>query len=265
MVMIEARTGLLDALEALGPHRDSVILVGAQAIYIHTSKFKSSIAEFTKDADLAFQPELLASSPLIEVLLTEAGFLPDTKGQPGRWISPRDIPVDFMVPERLVGTFRRSAGIAPHAKNTARSTRGIEGCLVDKNIHTIKSFDLEDTRIFENWVAGPSSLLVAKVIKISERLEASRLLEDKDAHDVYRLLSSVPLSTFISGLSILKSHALSADITQSGLEQLGEIFAQGPTAPGSLRAGHAEFGFGNPDTVSQSVAFLAQELLDSLI
>ena len=33
---INARETLLDAVEALGPHSDAAILVGAQAIYAHT-------------------------------------------------------------------------------------------------------------------------------------------------------------------------------------------------------------------------------------
>lgn len=33
---IVARTVLLDALDALGEQRDAVVLVGAQAIYLHT-------------------------------------------------------------------------------------------------------------------------------------------------------------------------------------------------------------------------------------
>ncbi len=262
--MLEARTGLLDALDALGSQRKSVVLVGAQAIYLHTLNFKSPVAEFTKDVDLAFQPELLAPSPLIEATLIEAGFVPDPKGQPGRWISPRGIPVDFMVPEKLVGTTKRSAGIAPHATNTARNTRGIEGCLVDNQIQNITSHDLKDARTFELSVAGPSALLVAKIIKISERLDEKRPLEDKDAHDIYRLLAAIPIATFVSGLTILRSNTLSEEITRIGLEQLGEVFAKGPDAEGSRRAGQAEYGFGEPETVARSVSFLAQDLLESL-
>jgi len=37
-----ARQVLLDALEALGAHRDAIVLVGAQAVYLHVG-----------DADLA--------------------------------------------------------------------------------------------------------------------------------------------------------------------------------------------------------------------
>lgn len=264
MSIIKARAGLLDALEALGSHRKAVVLVGAQAIYMHTSQFKSSIAEFTQDADLAFKPELLTPSPLLEVVLANAGFTPDSKGQPGRWISRSNIPVDFMVPESLAGTKKRSAGVTPHAKTTARNTRGIEGCLIDNEIQMIRSLDASDKRAYEISVAGPSSLLIAKTIKIFERIGANRKLEDKDPHDIYRLLSAIPTSTFTLGLRKLASHALSKDVTEIGLRLFEELFALSPDAEGSKRAGQAEFGFGNPDTVSQSAAFLARDLLEAL-
>lgn len=264
MTIIKARTGLLDALEALGSHRRAVVLVGAQALYSHTFDFRSNIAEFTQDADLAFRPELLTPSPLLEVVLAEAGFTPDSKGQPGRWISRESIPIDFMVPERLVGTKRRSAGVNPHARHTARNTRGIEGCLVDNEIQVIRSLDPLDGRAYEISVAGPSSLLIAKTIKIAERIEETRQLENKDAHDIYRLLSAVPIAAFTMGLAKLAAHPLSGEITEEGLRKFEDLFARGPEAEGSRRAGQAEFGFGDPGTISQSVTFLARDLLEAL-
>ncbi len=52
---IEARETLLDAVEALGPHRDAVILVGAQAVYVHTESEDDSftLAPLTYDADFS--------------------------------------------------------------------------------------------------------------------------------------------------------------------------------------------------------------------
>lgn len=47
----KAREVLLDALEALGPHRSSLVLVGAQAIYLHTGEADIAVAPFTTDAD----------------------------------------------------------------------------------------------------------------------------------------------------------------------------------------------------------------------
>lgn len=63
--MTQARTGLLDALEALEAHRDAVIIVGAQAIYLHTGSIEVALAEYTTDADLALDPNLLSSNPLL--------------------------------------------------------------------------------------------------------------------------------------------------------------------------------------------------------
>lgn len=40
---IAARRVLLDALNALGPHRASVVLVGAQAIYLHVGDGERSV------------------------------------------------------------------------------------------------------------------------------------------------------------------------------------------------------------------------------
>ena len=88
------------------------------------------------------------------------------------------------------------------------------------------------------------------------------MIHQSDAHDIYRLLAAIPIATFVAGLTILKSHTLSEEITRIGLEQLAEIFAKGPDAKGSSRAGQAENGIGAPETVAQAVSFLAQELLE---
>jgi hypothetical protein len=46
---VAARRVLLDALEALGPHRKAVVLVGAQAIYLHVGEGDMAVAPFTTD------------------------------------------------------------------------------------------------------------------------------------------------------------------------------------------------------------------------
>lgn len=66
---ITARKALLDVLDVLGPHLKSIVLVGAQAIYIHTGEAEFAISPFTYDADLAINPIELADNPkLIEVM-----------------------------------------------------------------------------------------------------------------------------------------------------------------------------------------------------
>lgn len=52
-----ARTGLLDALEALESHLDALVIVGAQAVYLHTGTTEIALAEFTTDGDVAIDPD----------------------------------------------------------------------------------------------------------------------------------------------------------------------------------------------------------------
>ena len=49
---VEARQILLDALVALAPHGDAVIVVGAQAVYLRTNETELAIAPYTTDGDL---------------------------------------------------------------------------------------------------------------------------------------------------------------------------------------------------------------------
>lgn len=80
---VRARRALLDAVEALAPHPDAVVLVGAQAIYLHTGDSDLAVAEYTTDADLTFSPRELADKPLITSLLEGAGFV--AGANLGRW------------------------------------------------------------------------------------------------------------------------------------------------------------------------------------
>jgi len=54
--LLAARHALLDALQALQPHLDALVLIGAQAIYLHTGAANVALAETTKDSDLALAP-----------------------------------------------------------------------------------------------------------------------------------------------------------------------------------------------------------------
>jgi hypothetical protein len=72
-VYVQARAALLDAAEALTPHLDSIVLVGAQAVYLHTGSADLAVAEFTTDADFSLDPTDLGDSPLIDSLLRAKG------------------------------------------------------------------------------------------------------------------------------------------------------------------------------------------------
>jgi len=53
------RTALLDALEALEGQRDALVVIGAQALYMHAGEADVAIAAVTKDADIGIDARLL--------------------------------------------------------------------------------------------------------------------------------------------------------------------------------------------------------------
>ena len=71
---VRARAALLDAVAALRPHLEAVVLVGAQAIYIHSGDADLAVAEYTTDADFTISPHDLAGEPLLAELLEAANF-----------------------------------------------------------------------------------------------------------------------------------------------------------------------------------------------
>ena len=119
---VRARTALLDAADALTEQFDAVVLVGAQAIYLHTGDADFAVAEYTTDADFCVAPADLRDTPLLAELLETHGFL--LREHPGAWISPDGIPVDLMVPEALAGAGSRGARLGPHGNKAAGEPQG---------------------------------------------------------------------------------------------------------------------------------------------
>jgi hypothetical protein len=262
-LLVAARSALLDALDALREHLNAVIVVGAQAVYLHTGDAPVALAEATKDSDLALDTRVLASEPLLERVLGEAGFHRDLKAtQPGAWLNAAGIPVDLMVPEALAGeSGRRGARIPPHAKDVARRAVGLEAAIVDHSPIEIRALARDDHRSYTANVAGPAALLVAKLHKIGDRQATPGRLVDKDAHDIYRLLVATSTERLTSKLSQLRVDELAGQVTQRAIDLLSELFAAGAEAPGSAMAGRAEEGIGEPATVSAAAAALADDLV----
>lgn len=240
--------------------------MGAQAIYLHTGSTQIALAEYTTDGDVAVDPDLLSSEPLVEEAMRAAGFTPDPRSSAiGSWISPRGVPVDLIVPEAVAGAGRRGARIPPHDAKAMRRSRGIEATLVDNSKMVIGALDpIVDPREFQVSVAGPTALLVAKLHKIHDRVETPSRLDNKDAHDIYRLLRAVDTDVFVGVIGLLLSTSVSAQVTSEAINHLGELFTRGPNARGSVMAGAAEKLVGDPAAVAESVALLTQDLLDAL-
>ncbi len=242
-LMVEARRVLLDALDALADHRDSLVLVGAQAVYLRTDEIALSFsASYTTDADLAIDPTTLAETPPLADVMATAGFeriLPD---RPGIWgkavvVDGRDeiIPVDLIVPEALAGAGRRGARLAGHGKQAAGRAVGLEAAIVDRSPMTITSLDPSDKRAITVNVAGPAALLVAKLHKIGERTAQAETRPDrviaKDAADGYRLMLHLGAEAAAAQFESLLEHPVAGNPTRIALGYLEALFAA-PAAAG---------------------------------
>lgn len=255
---VKAREVLLDALEALGPHRSSLVLVGAQAIYLHTGEADIAVAPFTTDADVIIDPGSLADHPILGDALRAYGF--SSSDQPGQWVKD-DARVDLMVPEAVAGAGRRGVRLGPHGNRAARKARGLEGALVDREMREIVSFH-DGGRRFELLVAGSAALLVSKLQKLAERVGETSRVKDKDALDVLRLLRGVPTEILAQRLGLLLQDPRSSAVTGEARQHLEDLFAR-PEAAGSTFAARATAGLEAEDTIRHSCAVLAQELLDA--
>lgn len=261
-VLIRARTTLLDALEALADQRDAVIVIGAQAVYLRTGGLDVALAESTKDSDVTLDPRLLNDVPHLESVMRAAGFLP--LDQPGSWARSDGIPIDLMVPEAMAGSGRRGARIPPHDKRAARKARGLEAALVDCDAIEVTALDPNDGRVIKAKVAGCAALLIAKLHKITERLEQPHRLNDKDAHDIYRILRAEETDSLLRSFRILLDDEVSREVSFEALNYLSRYFAVGPGSVGAEMAGRAEEGVGFPDEVAMATSILASDLLEVL-
>lgn len=260
---VAARRALLDALEALGSHLPALVLVGAQAVYVHTGDGEVGVAPYTADADLALDPSLLGSDPLLKTAMTRGGFA--LAAQPGIWASPTGVTVDLLVPESLGDRGgRRGARLGVHGRKVAHRARGLEGCLVDKAPHMVEALEPADARRFEVAVAGPAALIVSKVHKIAdpERRRRARV-KDKDALDILRLLQAVQLDEIAAGFGRLRTSHLAAVVTAEAIENMRMLFANVDGA-GSDMVARAVAGVADEAQVRLSLSTLARDLLARL-
>ncbi len=268
-----AREVLIEALHALEPHLDALVLVGAQALYLHVGEADLAIAPYTTDGDLAVDPGRLGKMPPLQAALQEAGFHRRGRGDVGVWLASRtlssgqqvDIAVDLLVPRSVSpGRGRRAARLAGHDPLAARKVDGLEGALVDRDVVEIGTVDREglhrpNVRV---QVAGPAALLCAKLFKIQDRLGSSRS-RDKDSLDVVRLLRGVDTRPLADRMQRLLDDERSAQVAARALELLASLFGR-PGAAGLRMAERAVEGVMDPEEVSAAARWLTLDLLDAL-
>lgn len=220
---VVARKVLLDCLETLSEQSDALVLVGAQAIYLQTPTFDSGLPAYTTDGDIAIDPELLSTNPDLSGLLENAGFQSHTS--PGTWFSAEGVAIDLMVPSgALPRSGRRTAPLEGQGSSTARRTRGLELALVDNQEMTITALDIADSRQFAVKVAGAAALLVAKLVKLEERLTGQRpdRILAKDASDVLRILRYLDAREIGTRLRTLMNEGHSPELIQTSMKFLAE-------------------------------------------
>lgn len=262
---ILAREALLVALEALAAHRGNLILVGAQAIYLHVGDSKMSVPVMTTDADLALDAVTLGDDPEIGFVMRRAGF--ESGANPGQWISRKGIAVDLMVVPHQAGTTRkdaRAARLGSHEKQTARITKGLEPALVDHSLMAIDDLIDPSKTAVSLKVAGPAALIVAKGIKISERIQSENLKIDrvraKDALDVFRILQNIETDVLVDGF---RKHQQDEDAARVSMEAL-RFFGESAVAKDSIVPLLASRAAQDDPLIAPSFTLLMAELLEAV-
>ena len=152
----------------------------------------------------------------------------------------------------------------PHGRTSARKTKGLEAAVVDYDWLSVSELGRDGRRAVTAKVAGPAALLIAKTHKIAERMGDAGRSQDKDAHDVYRLLRATETSDLVQRFTVVAQDERARDVVLEGLLLFQELFAGGSESAAARMAGAAEAELGNPDEVAVSTALLAGELLSGL-
>ena len=219
-----AREVLLDALAAMGPDIETAVVVGAQAVYIRSGEGDVRVPPMTTDADMLLRPRLLSDSPTLDARFADANFTVQ-RSEPGRWTGRGGVTVDLMVCPHDSGRkgrqaiHGRSVRIPPHGNATARPARGLEPAAVDHEAMEIASLRPSSTRCLNAPVAGPAALIIAKLIKISERdaTGSGERVRPKDALDIFRLMFAHDLDQLLTGLLRHQDEAHAAVVSDEAL------------------------------------------------
>jgi len=115
-----------------------------------------------------------------------------------------------------------------------------EAALIDHSSMTVSSLDPADTRSIEVEIAGPAALLVAKLHKLHDRMNAGKQdrLDDKDASDVVRIMQTIAVDDIAPVLARLLEDSIAGGVTRDALTYLDELFGR-RGRPGIVMAARA--------------------------
>lgn len=226
-----SRRAIINVVEVLQVHADSLTLVGAHAVLLRTMDLDVPRMP-TGDGDLGVTPGLVGDIPSIEALLAEAGYEHRTTARPGLWgRAPYDEAdstrsfrekIDLLAPHGLSGTASRSKRGVPalqpaHGKLAVGNALGLELAAFNRSLVTITDF--ADPRLTADLhVAEIPALILAKGSKIGERLREPRKgpVRDKDLGDLWRLMAVAEPEETARVMEEFVEHAeVGADVRQS--------------------------------------------------
>ena len=199
-----SRRAIINVVEVLQVHAESLTLVGAHAVLLRTMDL--DVPQMPAgDGDLGVTPGLVGNVPSIEELLEASGYEHRTMARPGLWgrtaydevdgtRSYRE-KIDLLAPHGLSGTASRSKRGVPalqpaHGKLAVGNVVGLELAAFNRSLVTITDF-ADSRRAAEIHVAEIPALILAKGSKIGERLQQPRQgpVRDKDLGDLWRLMA----------------------------------------------------------------------------
>lgn len=196
-----SRRLLIDAIRHLAPFRESLTVIGADAVFARAQKgIPDLMMQSTRDADLVVDPAFVTPSPAIVTLMEEAGLVAVSPDRPGiyGYLSEAGLPqtgrttIDLLVPEAYAGAGRRAARL-PGQRNAATRAEGIELALYDRSVLSLSPLPGDPNQEpVEIMVAGHAALLVAKAFKVRDRVgehvNRPHRLRAKDSVDVGLLM-----------------------------------------------------------------------------
>jgi hypothetical protein len=226
-----SRRAIINVVDVLAAHAESLTLVGAHAVLLRTMDLDVPRMP-TGDSDLGVTPGWVGDLPSIESLLAEAGYEHRTTARPGLWgrepygevdgtRSFRE-KIDLLAPHGLSGTASRNKRGVPalqpaHGKLAVGNALGLELAAFNRSLTTITDF--ADRRLSaEIHVAEIPALILAKGSKVGERLRAPRKGEvrDKDFGDLWRLMAVADSGETARVIAEFLDHPeVGADVRQS--------------------------------------------------
>jgi len=234
---------LVHTIQALGPFKDAVTVIGAHAVHVWVEKAWGPTAmETTRDGDIVLNPEFVTDDPKLIDLMAGVGIVPALDDRPGIYGFADEAgldwqqrtTVDLIVPEAYAGPGRRAARIAGQHHAASRAL-GLELAVWDRSLTVLATID-EPIESVEAYVAGPAALLTAKSHKVHERLAGVTARPDrqkpKDSGDI-ALLMMVSDPEVVAGIMVATAgvHPETKSVIANSATWLAEMFGGNTAIP----------------------------------